>query len=438
MSKHQAIINYIGTIAEGTKISVRTIATELEVSEGTAYRAIKECENMGIVTTIPRVGTIKIDKVEKKSIEVLNYSEVLNIVDGTILGGKNGINKTLNKFVIAAMTYDAAKKYISPGCLIIVGNREDIQKLALINNCAVLIVGGFECTDYIKKLANEKQFPVISSSYDSFTIATMINRAISESLIKKEIILVEDIMETKIYSMNVNDTVSKWSELVKKTKKDKYLVMDDKGLVVGVITQKEINFDIETNSDEPISKFMNKDFMTVTSKTTVAYAAHIMGWEGIEICPVIENKKLLGIVDRQDVIKALQYALRQPQTGETLEDMILKNFEYEHKEGKMHFKGKIVAQMLDVIGIASWSSLNMLLSTMGIMTLREKNNVNVAVDSITTYFMKPVQMDSEIEVFTTIVDMGRTFCKVEVNMFSGNEKLISKLMLSAKIIKNKY
>lgn len=393
---------------------------------------------MGIVSTIPRVGTIKIDKVEKKSIEVLNYSEVLNIVDGTILGGKNGINKTLNKFIIAAMTYDAAKKYISPGCLIIVGNREDIQKLALINNCAVLIVGGFECTDYIKRLADEKQFPVISSSYDSFTIATMINTAISESLIKKEIILVEDIMETKIKSMNVNDTVSMWRDLFKTTQKDKYLVLDDKGYVVGVVTEKEINADVDKNINEPISNFMNKDFMTVTSKTTVAYAAHIMGWEGIEICPVIENKKLLGIVDRQDVIKALQYALRQPQTGETLEDMILKNFEYEHEEGKMHFKGKIVAQMLDVIGIASWSSLNMLLSTMGIMTLREKNNVNIAVDSITTYFMKPVQMDSEIEVFTSIVDMGRTFCKVEVNMFSHNENLISKLILSAKIIKNKY
>jgi len=80
----------------------------------------------------------------------------------------------------------------------------------------------------------------------------------------------------------------------------------------------------------------------------------------------------------------------------------------------------------------------MLLSTMGIMTLREKNNVNVFVDSINTYFMNPVQMDSEIEVFTSIVDTGRNFCKVEVNMFSPNEKLISKLMLSAKITKNKY
>jgi predicted transcriptional regulator len=437
MSKHQEIINYIGALPSGTKISVRTIAGELDVSEGTAYRAIKECENNGIVTTIPRVGTVKIDKVEKKSIEVLNYKEVVNMVDGTILGGNNGIYKTLNKFVIAAMTCDAAKKYISPGCLVIVGNREDIQKISLFNNCAVLIVGGFGCTDFIKQLADEKQMPVISSSYDSFTIATMINRAISESLIKKEIILVEDIMETNVKCLKVNDPVIKWRDLVRLTKKDKYLVLDDNEHVVGIISPKEIGLDNDINDNKPISEFMNKDFMTVTPKTTVAYAAHIMGWEGIKICPVIENKKLVGLVDREDIIKALQYALRQPQTGETLEDMVLKNFEYEYKEGTMRFKGKIVAEMLDVIGTASWSSLNMLLSTMGIMTLREKNNINVSVDSINTYFMKPVQIDSEIEVFTNIVDMGRNFCKVEVNMFSSNENLVSKLMLSAKIIKNK-
>jgi predicted transcriptional regulator len=437
MSKHQEIINYIGALPSGTKISVRTIAGELDVSEGTAYRAIKECENNGIVTTIPRVGTVKIDKVEKKSIEVLNYKEVVNMVDGTILGGNNGIYKTLNKFVIAAMTCDAAKKYISPGCLVIVGNREDIQKISLFNNCAVLIVGGFGCTDFIKQLADEKQMPVISSSYDSFTIATMINRAISESLIKKEIILVEDIMEINVKYLKVNDPVIKWRDLVRSTKKDKYLILDDNEHVVGIISPKEIGLDNDINDNKPISKFMNKDFMTVTPKTTVAYAAHIMGWEGIKICPVIENKKLVGLVDREDIIKALQYALRQPQTGETLEDMVLKNFEYEYKEGSMRFKGKIVAEMLDVIGTASWSSLNMLLSTMGIMTIREKNNINVSVDSINTYFMKPVQIDSEIEVFTNIVDMGRNFCKVEVNMFSSNENLVSKLMLSAKIIKNK-
>ncbi|WP_010234826.1 DRTGG domain-containing protein [Clostridium arbusti] len=434
MSKHQDIINYVLSLKSGTKISVRGIASRLLVSEGTAYRAIKECDTMGIVTTVPRVGTIKIDKVEKKSIEILTYAEVVNIVEGTILGGKNGIHKTLDKFLIGAMTYDAAKKYISSESLIIVGNREDIQSLALMNNCAVLISGSFGCTEKIKKLADERELPVISSSYDSFTIATMINKAISESLIKKDIILVEDIMESQVNYMNVNDSVGTWREKLRTTKIDKYLILDNNKKVVGVVTLKDIDIDIE--NDEVISKFMNKDLMTVAPKTTVAYTAHIMGWGGVELALVMEDKKLVGIVDREDVIKALQYALRQPQAGETLEDIILKNFKYEYNnEGRMHFNGRIIAEMLDVIGTASWSSLNMLLSTMGIMTLRQKNNINVSVDSIMTYFMKPVQMDSVIDIFTEVVDMGRNFSKVQVDMFDCKKELISKLMLSAKILK---
>ena len=45
----------------------------------------------------------------------------------------------------------------------------------------------------IKRLADELELPIISTSYDSFTVATMINRAIYDQLIKKDILLVEDI-----------------------------------------------------------------------------------------------------------------------------------------------------------------------------------------------------------------------------------------------------
>ena len=55
MTKHERIIKYIKDLKVGTKISVRKIAQEIEVSEGTAYRAIKEAENLGYVNTIPRV-----------------------------------------------------------------------------------------------------------------------------------------------------------------------------------------------------------------------------------------------------------------------------------------------------------------------------------------------------------------------------------------------
>ena len=53
-SKHQQIIRYIESLPVGEKISVRSIAKNMEMSEGTAYRAIKEAENVGIVSTIER------------------------------------------------------------------------------------------------------------------------------------------------------------------------------------------------------------------------------------------------------------------------------------------------------------------------------------------------------------------------------------------------
>ena len=67
----------------------------LTVSEGTAYRAIKEAENKGYVSTIERVGTIRIEKKKKENIEKLTFAEVVNIVDGQVLGGRDGLYKTL-------------------------------------------------------------------------------------------------------------------------------------------------------------------------------------------------------------------------------------------------------------------------------------------------------------------------------------------------------
>ena len=433
MSKHEEIIKYILSLQIGSKISVRSIASELGVSDGTAYRAIKDCDSLGVVTTIPRVGTVRIEKVEKKSIEALTFAEVVNIIDGTILGGKDGIYKTLNRFVIGAMTRDAMEKYITPGNLFIVGNREEAQKLALLHDSAVLITGGFGCNEEIKKLANERCLPIISSTYDTFTTASMINKAISESLIKKDIILIEDIMESNVYYLSDSDTVKEWKKLIDETKHERYPVVDKDMKVVGIVTMKEMSKVI--SDDDLIYRLMSKEPITVTPKTTVAYAAHVMGWEGIDICPVVDGKKLLGIISKQDVIKSLQYVAKQPQISESMEDLVLKNFQCESKDNRIHFWGSIVPEMLDPIGTASWSSLNMMLSTMGIMILRQKNNISISVDSIMTYFMEPVQIDSEIDVYAEVIDMGRSFCKVEIDMFDKKKDLMAKAMISAKIFR---
>ena len=60
-----------------------------------------------MVSTMPRVGTVRIELKEEQSIQVLTFAEVVNIVDGSILGGRGGLHKTLNKFLIGAMEIES-------------------------------------------------------------------------------------------------------------------------------------------------------------------------------------------------------------------------------------------------------------------------------------------------------------------------------------------
>lgn len=74
-TKHEQILTYIDSLPVGEKISVRRIAKEMKVSEGTAYRAIKEAENKGFVSTIERVGTIRIEQKKKRILKSLHMQK---------------------------------------------------------------------------------------------------------------------------------------------------------------------------------------------------------------------------------------------------------------------------------------------------------------------------------------------------------------------------
>lgn len=338
--------------------------------------------------------------------------------------------------MIGAMTTDMMKKYITPGNLLIVGNREDAQRLALENGCAVLITGGFGCSDEIKALANKNELPIISCSYDTFTTASMINKAIYENLIKKDIILIEDIMKTDVAYVKTSDTIGYFKEMIKKTKHARFPVLDRYDRVVGVINLKDVNPD--TQESEMIINFMTANPYIATPKTSVAYVAHIMVWEGIELVPVVEDKKLVGVITREDVIMALQYINKQPQVGESIEDLVLRNFTYTNTDKGIKFTGRIVPEMLSSIGTASWNVLSLIMSTIGTLTLMQKNHLNIVVDSFVVYYVKPVQIDSVIVVDTEIIEAGRSFSKVEIEMYiDRSRELVGKALLSAKVLKSR-
>lgn len=433
-TKHEQILRYIEQLDVGEKISVRAVARELGVSEGTAYRAIKEAESQGLVNTVERVGTVRVERKRRSNIERLTFAEVVNIVDGQVLGGRAGLHKTLNKFVIGAMKLEAMMRYVEPGNLLIVGNRDNVHRVSLQRGAAVLITGGFDTTEEVKALADQLELPVISCSYDTFTVATMINRAIYDRLIKKEILLVEDVMgrDQEPVFLKVDDPVARFHEKVRETGHSRYPVVGSGGKVQGMVTAKDV---VGHDPAERIERVMTRNPITVTPKTSLAFAAHEMVWEGIELIPVVnDQRRLLGVISRQDVIKSLQYMQKQPQVGKTINDIVFQGFEeVRDKNGNIIFRGKVTPQMSDSLGSLSIGVLTGLMTEAAIRVLRRHRRGDLVTENLTIFSLKPVQLDSQVELVPRILEMGRKSAKLELEVFhDGN--LVSKALLTAQMI----
>lgn len=434
-TKHEQILKYIDDLPIGEKISVRQIAKELSVSEGTAYRAIKDAENKGYVSTIERVGTIRIERKKKENIEKLTYAEVVNIVDGQVLGGRDGLHKTLNKFVIGAMKLEAMMRYTGAGNLLIIGNRTNAHELALQAGAAVLITGGFDTDENVKRIADELQLPIISSSYDTFTVATLINRAIYDQLIKKEILLVEDILTPldETAYLKAGETVARWFELNHETTHSRFPVVDNNNRVIGMVTSKDI---MGSDHGVPIEKLMTKQPMTVNGKTSVASSAHMMVWEGIEMLPVVDNhQNLQGIISRQDVLKALQMIQRQPQVGETIDDVITSQLVGVNGKGKGDevYRCEVTPQMTNYLGTISYGVFTTIVTEAANRVLRAFKRGDLVVENITIYFIKPVQIDSQLEIIPKVLEVGRKFGKVDIEVFNEG-KLVGKAMMMCQLL----
>ncbi|MGZ9584039.1 DRTGG domain-containing protein [Paenibacillus marinisediminis] len=433
-TKHEQIIQYIEELSVGARISVRKIAQALDVSDGTAYRAIKDAENRGIVHTKERTGTIRIEKKQHEQIDKLTFEEIAMLVGGEVLGGQAGLHKSLNKFVIGAMQLDAMIRYIEPGNLLIVGNRIKAHESALTLGAGVLITGGFDTTPEVVAMANELQLPVIRCSYDTFTTAALINRAIDDRMIKKQIMLVKHIIreDEPIITMREFNTVEQYMLLIEETNYNRFPVVDEANRPIGMITAKDV---IGGAPDQTIDKLMTRQPLTVSTQTSIATAGHMMVWEEIELLPVIdENQQLVGIISRKDVLKAMQQAQMQPQNGETFDDQIGGSFEVlRDEEGRLFFRTRITAQMSNHIGNLSEGTISSMILQVVTRTVRDLRKGDLLIDHTSSYYLAPIEIDSIVDFVPTIIESSRRSCKVEVEVYC-NDKRVVKSMMTARVV----
>ncbi|MDW7674840.1 MAG: DRTGG domain-containing protein [Bacillota bacterium] len=429
-TKHQQILKFIENLEIGSKVSVRLLAKELDVSEGTAYRAIKEAEKDGLVSSIPKVGTIRIAQVEERRIEDVTIKEVEYIVEAIIVAGHDNLNWTPTKFLIGAMSEENLDRYMEEKALFIVGDRPRLQARALEKGAALLITGGFTPSNMIINLAKEKALPILVSPYDTFAVTSMINRSIYDRLIERELILVEDIMVTQVKYLTDLATVGEWHKLANQAMHSRFPVVDEDMKVVGIVSAVDV---AGCHNDTMIIDVMTTDIMTTEKHTSVTHLSRIMVWEGYEMVPVLDEGKLVGVVSRKDIIEAFQVIQKQPHFGETVDNMILSGFRLEREEENiMEIKGKINPFMSNEFGSASSGTLITLMNSSAYILIRKKYKVDTITDNFTLHTLEPIPVGTQVSVTAKVIHMDKKSCKIDVEIHEA-DKILAKGLLAVRI-----
>ena len=132
---------------------------------------------------------------------------------------------------IGAMSPESMVDYISPGDLVILGNRENAQEAALDSEISCLVVtGGFTPSQRIQQLARRKGTGVVVTPHDTFAAARLINLSVSVmTLVERNVLTVQP--ETLVRDITQDLLESRLGIL---------LVTEADGRLVGLVTKSDI------------------------------------------------------------------------------------------------------------------------------------------------------------------------------------------------------
>ncbi|MFO7152355.1 MAG: putative manganese-dependent inorganic diphosphatase [Bacillota bacterium] len=164
----------------------------------------------------------------KYEVPVMNLVKTL---DGEIL--VSGKEKIFNgDIIVAAMQIDDIRRRIKKGDLLIVGNRKDVQLMAVKSGIKVLIVtGGHEVDDEVLTAARENDATVVRVPFDTFDAVKLINQSIPVRYIMKT----EDVV-----SFRLDDTIDDVKETMFKYKYRNFPILDNHRKPVGMLARHHI------------------------------------------------------------------------------------------------------------------------------------------------------------------------------------------------------
>lgn len=115
------------------------------------------------------------------------YGNILDALDGELIAGDpKGIVQS-GRVNIATSTTERIREHIEPGDVVILGNRYETQLCAIEEHAALLIVcEGSPVSRTIRKIAEQNGSAIISTHFDTYSVARLINQSVPISYFMKK------------------------------------------------------------------------------------------------------------------------------------------------------------------------------------------------------------------------------------------------------------
>ncbi len=216
-----------------------------DISMKAAYHYMKENNTvtLPILSNGELEGLITLGDISKSYFDVYDsnilsvaHTSMQNIVDtldATVITGDIGQIVDKGKVVIATANPDMMEQYIEEGDIIILGNRYDAQLCAVeMNARCIVICEGVNVSKTIIKVAQENNCMIITTEYDTYTVARLINQSlpIRFYMTPKE----------KMIKFKITDYIEDIEDTMAKRRFRDFPILDENGKYIGMISRRNL------------------------------------------------------------------------------------------------------------------------------------------------------------------------------------------------------
>ena len=238
-----AMISDVGTQIKDIQIR-RTEGVNSHISMKKAWEMMKI---LGVVT-LPVVrenkleGLIVTGDIAKSYMDVYDntilstartqYKNIVETLDGQLLTGNEHAYFVHGKVVIGIGTPEGVTSAIDKDDLVMIGDGEESQMLSIASNCSCMIVtNGYEISQEVIEAAKEREVVLISTPYDTFTAARLINQSMPIKYFMKK---------DNLVTFELEDYVDDVKEEMAKVRHRDFPVLDENGNYVGMISRRNL------------------------------------------------------------------------------------------------------------------------------------------------------------------------------------------------------